>query len=68
MKQFLIGGVAALVSGLCTLQPTATAQEKFVIKPVAEKKLKELPAGPLYWQIETFPALAQAQAARVQRH
>jgi len=63
MKHFLIGVVAALVSGLCTLQPTVTAQEKFVIKPVAEKKLKELPAGPLFWQIETFPALAKAQAA-----
>jgi hypothetical protein len=63
MKQLLIGVVAASVSGLCTLQPTATAQEKFAIKPVAEKKLKELPAGPLYWQIENFPALGQAQAA-----
>src|SRR4029450_13464518 len=63
MKQLLIGVVAALVSGLCTLQPTATAQEQFVIKPVAEKKLKELPAGPLYWQIENFPTLGRAQAA-----
>jgi hypothetical protein len=63
MKQLLIGVVAALVSGLCTVQPTATAQEQFVIKPVAEKKLKALPAGPLYWQIENFPALGQAQAA-----
>jgi hypothetical protein len=63
MKQLLIGVVATLVSGLCTMQSTATAQEQFVIKPVAEKKLKELPAGPLYWQIEKFPALGQAQAA-----
>jgi hypothetical protein len=30
---------------------------------VAEKKLNQLPAGPLYWQIENFPTLAQAQAA-----
>jgi hypothetical protein len=41
----------------------ATAQQKFVIKPVAEKKLKQLPAGPLYWRLETMPTLAQAQAA-----
>jgi hypothetical protein len=43
--------------------PPATAQQKVVIKPVAEKKLKDLPAGPLYWRLENFPKLAQAQAA-----
>ena len=42
--------------------PTATAQ-KLVIKAVAEKKVRELPAGPLFWRIENFPVLAQAQAA-----
>jgi hypothetical protein len=42
-------------------QPAA-AQQEFVVKPVAEKKLKELPAGPLYWRLENFPTLAQAQA------
>jgi hypothetical protein len=41
----------------------AAAQQKLDIKPVAEKKLKELPAGPLYWRLENFPTLAQAQAA-----
>src|SRR5581483_10645717 len=39
------------------------AQPKFVVKPIAEKKVKQLPAGPLYWRIENFPTLAQAQAA-----
>jgi quercetin dioxygenase-like cupin family protein len=33
------------------------------VKSVVEKKLKELPPGPLYWEIETFPNLAAAQAA-----
>ncbi|MGH8687095.1 MAG: hypothetical protein ACREVQ_05240 [Burkholderiales bacterium] len=33
------------------------------MKPVAQKKVSELPAGPLYWRIENFPTLAQAQAA-----
>jgi len=33
------------------------------VKPVVEKKLKELPPGPLFWRIETFAALADAQAA-----
>lgn len=39
----------------------AAAQEKLAMKPMAEKKLAVLPAGPLFWRIETFPTLAQAQ-------
>ena len=59
---------AAWLLPLCAMAvvlapPPATAQQKFVIKPVAEKKIKELPAGPLYWRLENFPTLAQAQAA-----
>ena len=42
--------------------PPAAAQAKFEIKPVAEKRIKQLPPGPLYWRIETLPSLAQAQA------
>jgi quercetin dioxygenase-like cupin family protein len=45
------------------LASAATAQEKFVVRPLAEKKLEQLPAGPLYWRIENFPTLQQAQAA-----
>ena len=43
--------VMALAFWLTTLlfaPSIAMAQETFVIKPVADKKLKELPAGPLY--------------------
>src|SRR5918994_7283736 len=39
------------------------AQQKFEIKTVAEKKIKELPSEPLYWTIENYPTLAEAQAA-----
>ena len=39
------------------------AQQKLVIKQLAEKKIVELPAGSLYWRIENFVTLAQAQAA-----
>jgi quercetin dioxygenase-like cupin family protein len=35
----------------------------FVVKPLAEKKVEKLPAGPLFWRVETFSTLAQAQAA-----
>jgi quercetin dioxygenase-like cupin family protein len=34
-----------------------------VIKALAEKKVTQLPAGPLYWRLETFPTIAQARAA-----
>lgn len=33
------------------------------VKPVVEKKLKQLPPGPLFWRVETFSALREAQAA-----
>ncbi len=51
--------------GLLLSQSSVTAQTepKFVIKPVAEKKLARLPTGPLFWRVESFPTLAQAQTA-----
>jgi len=45
-----------------TLSPALAAQE-YVVKPVAELKTKQLPAGPLYWRIENFATLEQAKAA-----
>ena len=39
------------------------AAQKLEIKPVAEKKVKQLPPGTLYWRLENFPTLAQAEAA-----
>jgi hypothetical protein len=56
-----------LALSFCLITPLlessmARAEEGFVIKPVADKVLKELPAGPLYWRVENFPTLAQAKA------
>jgi quercetin dioxygenase-like cupin family protein len=53
-----IGAATLIVSVL----PTA-AEQPLSIKPVAEKKLSQLPTGPLFWRIETYPTLADAQAA-----
>ena len=63
MKRLLIVMATVLVSALCALQPAAGADGGYVVKSVAEKKVKQLPDGPLYWRIENFPTLAQAQAA-----
>jgi hypothetical protein len=41
----------------------ATAQQQYVVKPVAQKKIKQLPTGPLYWRVENFPTLADAKTA-----
>lgn len=60
----------ALTLFLCAVavllpEPSSWAQQPppLSVKPVVEKKLKELPAGPLFWRIETFGSLAEAQAA-----
>jgi hypothetical protein len=63
MKRFLVGMIVVLASGLASSPSTAVAQGKFVVKPLVEKKVAELPAGPLFWRLENFPTLAQAQAA-----
>ena len=63
MKRFMVGIALSSAAGLFLLPSPVAAQQKFVVKPVAQKKVKQLPAGPLYWRIENFPSLAQAQAA-----
>lgn len=51
------------LAALSTVPSMAQQPPPLSVKPVVEKKLKELPAGPLFWRIETFTILAQAQAA-----
>ena len=58
MKRILINMVVVVGSALLSLPPAAIAQSALVIKPLAEKKVNELPAGTLFWQIENFPTLA----------
>jgi hypothetical protein len=62
------GTVFALALSLLAIEPavgpsTAAAQGKFVVEPVAEVKLRQLPEGALYWRIENFETLAAAKAA-----
>lgn len=58
--------VAALIS-LCAaavLSPRPVdAQTVYTVKPVAQKKITELPVGPLFWRVENFPTLSDAKAA-----
>ncbi len=53
-----------LLGAVAWLAPSAAAATTpYTVKPLAQKKVKELPAGPLYWRVETFRTLADAKAA-----
>ena len=54
--------IAVGVVAYC-LQSIAAAHEPLLIKPLAEKKVTELPAGQLVWTIENFGSVALADAA-----
>ena len=49
--------------GLLSVPSRAAAQAKYIVQPVAEMKINQLPKGELYWRVESFPTLEQAKAA-----
>jgi hypothetical protein len=51
-------GVAAL-----GFSAAALAQQALKIKPLAERKVEQLPAGKLFWRIESFASADAARAA-----
>ena len=71
MKRAFGAAVAVLVLvGLWT--PSVMAQQgsvgtagggTLVVKALTDKKVDKLPAGPLFWRVDSFPTLPQAQAA-----
>jgi quercetin dioxygenase-like cupin family protein len=63
MKKLFMSLLVILASGISLAPTTAAAQQPLIIKSLAEKKVAELPPGPLYWRIENFADVAQAQAA-----
>jgi quercetin dioxygenase-like cupin family protein len=63
MKRFFIRVLVVFASAFVLAQSPAVAQQALSIKPLAEKKVTQLPAGPLFWRLENFPTLAEAQAA-----
>ncbi len=54
---FLLG------AGVLVLASVSVAQQALVIRPLAERKVAELPSGELYWRIENYPSKEAAQAA-----
>jgi hypothetical protein len=60
MKNLL---VALSIAASSLLATGAGAQQPLNVKPLAEKKVAELPPGALFWRIESFGSVADAQAA-----
>ncbi len=56
--------LALALSAMALLSPSpSAAQAVYVVKPVAQKKVKQLPPGPLFWRVESFPTLEDARTA-----
>lgn len=62
LRMVLAFAAAAASVGL-VCPPGTWAQEALVVRSLAEKRVAQLPTGPLFWRVETFPTLAAAQAA-----
>jgi quercetin dioxygenase-like cupin family protein len=60
LRYSLLVWLTAIVGMLLS---TAAQAQKFAITPVAEKEVAQLPPGPLFWRVDTFPTLTEAQAA-----
>ncbi len=63
MKRGLLGAMIVMCGLLSLSSTTAAQQQALVIKALVEKKVAQLPPGPLYWRLETFPTIVQARAA-----
>ncbi|HEU4740030.1 MAG TPA: cupin domain-containing protein [Meiothermus sp.] len=65
MKYGFWGGSIILICGVFLVASTAGGQQQqpLVIKALAERKMSQLPDGPLFWRIQNFSTLAEAQAA-----
>ena len=59
----VILALSFLAIGVLSTSSPAAAQAQYIVKPVAELKVKELPKGGLYWRVESFPTLEEAKAA-----
>jgi hypothetical protein len=63
MKRFIIRLVGVALLTASAWAPVAMAQQALVIRPLAERKVADLPAGELFWRIETYASATDAQAA-----
>jgi hypothetical protein len=62
-RHVAVSALSLWATALLLSPSPAAAQAQYVVKPVAEKKVKQLPPGPLYWRVENFSTVAEAKAA-----
>jgi hypothetical protein len=62
-RSFVLAFWAVTLSGLLLASSETRAQSPYVVKPVVQKKIKQLPPGPLFWRVENFATLQDAHAA-----
>jgi quercetin dioxygenase-like cupin family protein len=62
-RRVFLAGSATMSLSAGLLAPSVASAQQFEVTPVVEKKVAQLPPGPLFWRVETFPTLANAQAA-----
>jgi hypothetical protein len=60
MRRFLS---LVLALGALITETSIMAQQALVVRPLAERKVAELPTGELFWRIENYPSKEAAQAA-----
>jgi hypothetical protein len=60
MRRFMFLLVSAIA---LVVASAAVAQQALVIRPLAERKVADLPTGELFWRIETYPSKEAARAA-----
>lgn len=59
----LVAALVIFVTGLWLMPSTVAAQQKYIVEPIAEMKVKQLPKGELFWRVESFPTLDAAKTA-----
>lgn len=59
----LLASLALSLGASAGVGTAFAAPTPYTVKPLAQKKIKTLPAGPLYWRVETFATLSDAKAA-----
>jgi hypothetical protein len=62
-KSSQLSFLSVVTTAAALLTSSIALAQEFKIQPIAEKKIPQLPSGPLFWRVDTFSTLGQAQAA-----
>ena len=65
IRQVMLLSCLAVVGivGCAPEPPSSVEQPHFFVEPLVERTVDQLPQGPLYWRVETFPSIAAARSA-----